>query len=989
MSLYGFSLQLMSRSRIIYFLSFLTGILFSVSSLKAQLGFDLDIKKPEPYENRLLKAERSAQKKFSKYKRFWQNTYTHYNYFFNANNKLNDVISKAKESFVDDYSLLLPFYNYSLNTTAQDQTQLDSIIYKSKTAIVMHDLRNDWIDDMYLLWGASYYFQKEYDSAYQMFQFINYAFADKEKDGYYRYIGSRMDGNSALSVATKEDDSFLKRMTSDPPSRNTAFIWQVRTLIEANAMTEAGSLIATLKKDPQFPERLYSSLEEVQALWFYKQNMWDSAATHLVNALSNAENKQELARWEYLIGQLYDKANKPEQAQEYFSKAINHTIDPILDIYARLNLIRINKSGGDNYIDENIEELIKMAKREKFTDYRDIIYFMAAQMELERKNPMAAEAYLLKAAKYTTNNDASRNRSYLQLADLTYDQKKYIPSAAYYDSLNIATFLSEEADRINERKAALAKVVAALTKINHQDSLQKIAAMPEAERNDYIKKLARQLRRQRGLKEDENFSGGSGSSPSEDVYTTQTKGDWYFYNPVLKKQGAATFKQVWGNRPNVDNWRRASDVSTQLQTGIAGPDLRRNADSTTTDLATAGISYDELVANLPLTPEKINVSNEVIRTSLLALGSAYINDVEDYVSAIQTFEELRKRFPDYAGMSDVLFNLHYAYTKTGDLAKAAEIKNLLVKNFPSSRQASIINTGVDPLANKPATEVTRLYENIYDQFIEGNFEGAIAAKHNADSLYKTNYWSPQLLYIEAVYHVKQREDSVAKNTLNLLIQQNPNTPLAEKAANMIQVLARRSQIEEELRNLNIVRPQEDTIVVQDYTPTPASLKRDSTVIQKNNVVINAPTTIKQRTDTGLSKTFIPPPSVNFYTYDANAKHYVIVVLNKIDNVFGNEAKNAFNRYNKERYYNLPLTNEIVPLDADNKLLLIGSFSNILQATEYVQKVIPLASKEVIPWLKADKYSFTLISSTNLEVLKSKLDLNNYKAFLEQNSGLKF
>jgi hypothetical protein len=178
---------------------------------------------------------------------------------------------------------------------------------------------------------------------------------------------------------------------------------------------------------------------------------------------------------------------------------------------------------------------------------------------------------------------------------------------------------------------------------------------------------------------------------------------------------------------------------------------------------------------------------------------------------------------------------------------------------------------------------------------------------------------------------------------------------------MIQVLAKRNQIEEELRNLKIERPQEDTIVVQDYTPAPTALRRDSTTIQKNNVVINAPG-IKQRTDTGMGKTVIPAPSVSFYTYDANAPHYVLVVLNKVDNVFGNEAKNAFNRYNKERYYNLPLTNEILPLDAENKFLLIGNFSNILQATEYVQKVIPLAPKEIVPWLKADKYSFTIISN---------------------------
>jgi hypothetical protein len=243
----------MQRKSHIFFIILLVSGVCSVSTSYAQLGFDLDIKKPEPFENRELKAEKTGDKKFKLHRRFFQNTTTHYNYFFNANNKLNEVIERAKEAHVDDYSQLLPFYNYSLDFTINDKQELDSVIYKSKTGIVLHDLRNDWIDNLYLLWGASYYLQQEFDSAYQMFQFINYAFAEKEKDGYYRYIGSRMDGNNASSISTKEKNSFPKSVISDPPSRNDAFIWQIRTLIQTNQFAEAASLMATLKNDPVFP----------------------------------------------------------------------------------------------------------------------------------------------------------------------------------------------------------------------------------------------------------------------------------------------------------------------------------------------------------------------------------------------------------------------------------------------------------------------------------------------------------------------------------------------------------------------------------------------------------------------------------------------------------------------------------------------------------------------------------------------------------------
>ena len=109
----------------------------------AQLGLSFDIPKPKQYEERQLRSEKTDQKKFSIPARFIQNTTTHYNYFFNAHNKLNEIISRAKEAHIDDYTQLLSFYNYDLDVTARDSVQLDSVIYKATSGIVLHDLRSD------------------------------------------------------------------------------------------------------------------------------------------------------------------------------------------------------------------------------------------------------------------------------------------------------------------------------------------------------------------------------------------------------------------------------------------------------------------------------------------------------------------------------------------------------------------------------------------------------------------------------------------------------------------------------------------------------------------------------------------------------------------------------------------------------------------------------------------------------------------------------
>jgi hypothetical protein len=46
-------------------------------------------------------------------------------------------------------------------------------------------------------------------------------------------------------------------------------------------------------------------------------------------------------------------------------------------------------------------------------------------------------------------------------------------------------------------------------------------------------------------------------------------------------------------------------------------------------------------------------------------------------------------------------------------------------------------------------------------------------------------------------------------------------------------------------------------------------------------------------------------------------------------------------------------------------------------------VRPVVRSRVLPWLSADKYTFLLISSANLNVLKSDKDMEGYKQLLQK------
>lgn len=962
-----------------------------------QLGTTLDVKKPEEFENRVLRSEKSDRKKFSLPKRFIQNTITHYNYFFNANNKLNEVLERAKLSFKDDYSQLIPFYNYTLDVTAADSIQLDSISYKAQTGIVLHDLRNDWVDNLYLLWGASYYFKQQFDSAQLMFQFINYAFAEKEKDGYYRTIGSARDGNSALSISTKEKNSLPRRVFAEPPSRNEAFIWQIRNYLALDRFTEASSLIQALKNDPLFPKRLYNDLEEVQAYSFYKQKNWDSSAVHLENALDNATNKSEKARWEYLLAQIYEMTDKHTEAENWYSRSIGHTTDPIMDVYARLALVRVNKDSSADYIDKNIATLLKMAKRDKYLDYRDIIYYMAAQMELERDNIDGALPLLLKSTKYTTNNPSQRNKAFLQLAELSFTKKLYRQSYNFYDSLLLDDPAIKNPDAIVTRKGILARLANTVEIIERQDSLQKIAAMPEDERKTFIKKLVKQLRKQQGLKDEgvatlKNFPSKEEAAPSL-FADNNKKGEWYFYNKNSRQKGLKDFEVKWGQRANADNWRRSAALNSGVRPRSDAQTRLPQANQDPASAENTEITFDLLNDRVPLTPEKLQQSNDSVQTALFELGLLYIRELEDCSSATGTLEDLRSRFPEYPKMEEVLFNLYYCYNKQDEIAKATGIKNLMNQHYAGSKLTTIVTTGKDPQANDGGKmAATRTYEKIYDLFIEGNFSEAIAQKKSADSIYGSNHWTPQLLYIEAVYHIKQREDSAANVVLNNIVSQFNETPLATKAITLLSVLRRRNEIEEELRNMVINMPAEDTtarqseIIVSGKPVTTVPVTKNDSITAPG---VQPPVVITKPVFDTSNKQPVKPPAGLAYQFEANIPHYVVIVLTKVDPIFVNEAKNAFARYNRDTYYNKQMQAELIEIDADNRLLLISPFTNAAEALLYVDQTKPKTANEIIPWLKGGKYSYSIITDKNLEVLKNSKDLDKYRQFLDKNVPGKF
>ena len=537
-------------------------------------------KKPEQYEEKKLGSEKTAEKKFTTFRHFLQNNITHYNFYFNANNKLNAVLERATISQKDDYSKLLSYYPYSLETTAAQKTELDSVIYKATAGILLHDLRSDWVDNMYLLIGKSYYYRNELDSAALTFQFINYnLFPRKKKEDDSRIVGTTDEpGTGALSIANKEKRNVVQKVLTLPPSRNDALIWLARTFTDQGEYADAASLLNILQYDRNLPARLRNDLEEVTAYWFYVQKNYDSSAVHLEKALSNAETKQDKSRWEFLLAQMFEMSGNFEKASDYYARASKHTVDPIMDIYARLNDAKMMRDNGNfKELEHSISNLLRMAKKDKYEAYRDVIYYSTAQLSMQRPDTSNSIGFYKRSIYYNNNNSLYKNKSFLQLATLAYAQQRYKDAHNFYDSLLVNDELEINAADLEERKQILSRLVENFTVIEREDSLQKIAAMPAAERDAFIKKLVKKMRKENGLKEEDNFTGNTlitfnnKNAAPPDLFGATSKGEWYFYNSNLRSKGLTDFKNKWGKRSNTDNWRRkaASEGKQQINNSLA------------------------------------------------------------------------------------------------------------------------------------------------------------------------------------------------------------------------------------------------------------------------------------------------------------------------------------------------------------------------------------------------------------------------------------
>ncbi len=1014
-------------------------LIFSkADSIKSKLNSSVqnnlprEVEKPLPYE-RLLNT------KYTFGRRAYQNTVSQFNYYFNADEELKDIILNARNAFQEDYTETLPFYDFDLATTSK--RSIDSIIYRCNANIVLHDLRNNWIDDAYLLMAKAYLYHRNFDTAGSILQFINYSFDEKE-NGADLVIGSNLRNTKGkFSIASPDNN----RLWENGNVRNESLVWQARNYFEIGELNQGLSLLQLLKTDAVFPARLHPFLFEQLAYGYYQMDLPDSAATYLIKALPNAIDINAKARWYFLIAQLWDKADKNIEAYHWYQKASQQAINPILSVYAKINVINIEAKNANNKWEELANTLERLTKREKYKPYSDIIYFEMAKLAIKNKGVQQAHDWLILSIKKNTTNTKQKQKAFELLGALSYDNNIYSVSKLAYDNLTGVLKTNPNYEKIILRKKWMDQINTNNQLIQKEDSLQYFYTLPleiqnvrllkwQKSQEAYTESLTNLFIEKTEKKELEVISNNTNSfnnnnsnnngfgnnrnngfgnnnangfgnnansfgnnnnnlgNSNNNNSSNNTASDFYFENKNSVSQGKQNFTQKWGERPNIDNWRRKTSGNIAYnKTTISDLNTTGNSQDASSKKDTASKNQIKKEVNTAALAVAIKDAKDLENSKLnwnktaMANAQLFLLELNDFDKALPLYKKIIERNIEPAITERALLDMASQYRHDNQPDISDSIIQIVNKNFPKGYYA----TKKQEAFNKKTRTQNSVndYKEAYFLTQIGNWDSLSNMNDKLTSSLKRTKWNTPYQFLKVKMYAQQRMDSLAIMVLDSIILSNQNELIREKAKNIIAELKKRKETEAYLKQLVIETP---VIVQPIIETTPVEATAITSQQQQANTQpqsqkdskagnIDQPTITKEPI---IAAAPVVPRII--FSNDSTEDHYVALVTNKVKEVFVKESQTAFTYLNNDEFKKQNLKTTYVQFDDNVYIVWIGPFSTQQAGTSYIQKIKPRLKNELISFILANQYEIYILGKSNILQIKTKEELELYKEFMQKN-----
>lgn len=905
------------------------------------LAIQIHEKKKSEWSN-----EKLLKRKWSIHRRVYQNTVTRYNYYYNAKRKYDEAIRTMVKTNKEDFNSPIRLETYDVKKQGSTVAALmDTVIKKSSFSTQIHDPRSKWFDNLYFLMGRASFIKNDFDGAITTFQFIaNEYKGNKKKDK--SKINSKGD---EVSIATIENRKGIKKLRHHP-IRNDALIWLAKSYIMAEQYSEAQSLLNTLVKDPNFPNRIKNELYVTKALLELEQENKVDAIESINLALKQKMNDKLRNRLEFLQGQLYAEQNEYAKSTEHLKKSLNKKSSPEMDFFTKLKIAENAASGGGD-ITNAISLLKSIIGDTKYAKYKSQALNTLAL--LEKNNDVAsAISHLKKSIENPENKDLKQKAiAFAHLGDIYYQLSNYEKSKISYDSA--AHFGSnppiDNLSNVLLRKEVLGEMVKNINTIRVNDSMLLLATKNIKEQKAAAK---REIEKENAKQEAEANAQSAGNGQVVALQpNSPTKNSWYFYNNALIQKGSTEFKQKWGNRKLADNWRRQNVANESLVVGEEGSEPEEEAhEGNKNDAKTIAL----LLAKLPKTPAEVDKANNAIMEAYYNLGLMYYSKLEDYLKSIEMFDTLLIRFPKSDYKKQAYYGLFLDYNKINNQPKANHYKSLLQNEFANSDFAQRANNpNYVTEQNKKATDIFEHYDRTYQAYKEGKYKEAISSSTFAYNNYKSNPILAKYQLVEAISQAGLKEYDTSKIILQSVIQSYPNTPEQQRAQEILAyIVSQQSKASNDTTSLNILSKDIGNSKYQDSLEASDAFKE-----------------LRLADGKGL------------YIYDVSMEHKILIFVKNVDGrTMG--LKSALSDYNLLKHNVKEYKTNLNLLTPQQGVLTIDKFSNSVFAKQYAIQMTE--EKLLFTQLKKNEYTVAIISIPNFTELLKTRDILGYLNFYKKN-----
>lgn len=909
-----------------------------------------------------------------------QNLTAHYNILFNANEILRQKQEAYALSFVDSYNEILSVYQ---DTTQQSPTP-DKDLAEAKAKankIINIKEQSHYIGDAYLVLGKASFLAGDYFSALEYFNYVTRSFPDK------------------------------------PALVQQALFWKARSLMYMNQMPKAKLAIDTAIQSIKPKKKRYlADIYGTKLQYDINVQEYADAEESANQAIHYCHTKAQRLRWTFILAQIQELNSKNADAIKNYKRVASSNASFEMAFNANLNRIRIEDMANGVKVNR-IDRLKALIKNENNKDFIDQVYYQIGQLYFADKDiDNAIKNYKL-SVRNSRKNQNQKGLSYLRIADIDFKNKAdYIGAKKYYDSTLLSLAPNYPGYQSIQKKRDNLQVLAEKYGIiDREDTLQMLAGLDEKARGSKIDAMVQrhilQLQTEAAPVQSQSSSGSSSSG-------VPGNSSFYFYNSNALSTGVNDFKRQWGNRKLEDNWRRSNKAiaggSSLGTTQNIDPDAPSDQVAANGGKApvSAGNYRQQLIKDLPLTPELLAQSNLRIYNAYFDIANFYRDILGDKKEAIAIYELLLTRFPNSADKAAIYYNLYRLYTDLPDIPKADEYKNLVLKNYPETAFAKTI---IDPEYGKKITDADAgldgMYNDVYDNYSKKKFKEVIKGVDSLMGVYPNNKLLSQLAYLRAIADGHLERLAPFREELVQIVNKYPDdrliTPLVKQHLAYIDGhMAEMATYPFALTNNDTTEvPFKQEPTMQDkiaaynnsqlvrqtaqkrIEPKAQAKKPDSTAMkppvttpaQENKPVTaaaNPPTNNPPSADAVKPK---PKPSI-FSMSDSTNYYFVVNVGTATTNLAS--SRFGIGQFNRANFQEGAITHQLKDVGDDNQLIYVGRFYSLDAVKAYARAIIPLMPD--IMKVPKDKYSFFIITKQNLDKLSNKNLLDSYIEYYQSN-----